>query len=106
MTAADTVRATIRLHNSGSRAAHEIVQVYVRDSVTTASWADKELKAYRHVDLAPGETTIVELELPVADCSIINAAGQRVVEPGEFELLVGPSSRDEVLHAVRFTVGA
>ena len=106
VTAADTVRATIRLRNSGSRPAHEIVQVYVRDSVTSASWADKELKAYRHVDLAPGETTIVELELPVADCSIINAAGQRVVEPGAFELLIGPSSRDEVLHAVGFTVSA
>ena len=106
VTAADTVRATIRLHNSGSRPAHEIVQVYVRDSVTTASWADKELKAYRHVDLAPGETTIVELELPVAECSIINAAGKRVVEPGAFELLIGPSSRDEVLHSVGFTVAA
>ncbi len=106
VTAADTVRATIRLRNSGSRPAHEIVQVYVRDSVTSASWADKELKAYRHVDLEPGETTIVELELPVADCSIINAAGQRVVEPGAFELLIGPSSRDEVLHAVGFTVSA
>ncbi|MDJ0334112.1 glycoside hydrolase family 3 N-terminal domain-containing protein [Salinibacterium sp. G-O1] len=106
VTAADTVRATIRLRNSGSRSAHEIVQVYVRDSVTSASWADKELKAYRHVDLAPGETTIVELGLPVADCSIINAAGQRVVEPGAFELLIGPSSRDEVLHAVGFNVSA
>jgi beta-glucosidase len=101
---ADTVRATIRLTNSGSRPARELVQVYVRDSVTSASWADKELKAYVHVDLAPGESTVAELCVPVADCSIVTAAGERVVEPGAFELLIGPSSRDEVLHAVGFTV--
>jgi len=100
----DTVRATVRLHNTGTRPAHEIVQVYVRDLVTSASWADKELKAYRHVDLAPGQSIVVELEVPVADCSIVDATGNRVVEPGEFELLIGPSSRDDVLHAVGFTV--
>jgi len=100
----DTVRATVRLHNTGARPAHEIVQVYVRDLVTSASWADKELKAYLHVDLAPGQSIVVELEVPVADCSIVDAAGNRVVEPGEFELLIGPSSRDDVLHAVGFTV--
>ena len=102
--AADSVRATVRLTNSGSRPARELVQVYVRDSVTTASWADKELKAYRHVDLAPGQSTVVELEVAVADCSIVNAAGERVVEPGDFELLIGSSSRDEALQAVGFTV--
>ena len=104
VTALDSVRATIRLHNTGSRPAHEIVQVYVRDSVTSASWADKELKAYRHVDLAPGETAVVDVDVAVADCTILTAAGERIVEPGEFELLIGPSSRDEVLHPVSFTV--
>ena len=104
VTAADTVRATIRLSNTGARPAHEIVQVYLRDSVTSASWADKELKAYAHVDLAPGESTVVELQIAVADCSIIDAAGYRVVEPGAFELLIGSSSRDEALHAVGFEV--
>jgi len=102
--AADTVRATIRLTNTGSRPTRELVQVYVRDSVTTASWADKELKAYRHVELEAGQSTVVELEVDVADCSIVNAAGERVVEPGDFELLIGSSSRDEALHSVGFSV--
>ena len=104
LTAADTVRATIRLRNTGTRPAHEVVQVYVRDCVTSASWADSELKAYAHVDIAPGESVVVDLELPVTDCSIVNAAGERVVEPEDFELLIGPSSRAEVLHTVSFTV--
>ncbi|MDR7190357.1 beta-glucosidase [Microbacterium sp. BE35] len=100
----DTVRALVDLHNTGDRPAHEIVQVYVRDSVTSVSWADKELKAYRHVELQPGETVTVELSLPVAECTIVDAAGRRLVEAGEFELLVGPSSRDDVLLSARFHV--
>lgn len=104
--AGDTVTATITLRNTGDRPAHEIVQVYVRDTVTSASWADKELKAYRHIDLAPGEEATVDLSVAVADCTIVNAAGDRVVEPGAFELLIGSSSRDEALQAAEFTVVA
>lgn len=105
VSAADTVRARVTLRNSGSRPAHEVVQVYVRDKVTSVSWADKELKAYRHVDLAPGESTTVEVEVAAADCTIVDAAGRRIVEPGDFELLIGPSSRDEVLQPAAFTIG-
>ena len=90
--------------NTGSRPARETVQVYVRDSVTSVSWADKELKTYRQVDVAPGESVRVRLELPVADCSIVDAAGIRLVESGAFELLVGSSSRDDALLSAAFTV--
>ena len=80
------------------------MQVYVSDTVTSATWADKELKAYRQVDLAPGQTHEVEIEVPVADCTIVDARGERVVEPGDFELLVGSSSRDADLLSIRFEV--
>ncbi len=83
-----------------------VLQAYVRDAVTSASWADKELKAYRHVDLAPGAEETVELEVPVADCTIVDATGARIAEPGAFELLIGSSSRDEDLRSVSFTVAA
>ncbi len=102
--AADTVRARVTLSNNGSRPALETVQVYVRDLVTSASWADKELKSFTQVPLDPGDSVTVELELPVAACSIVDASGRRVVEPGRFELLVGPSSRDEVLLTAGFEV--
>jgi beta-glucosidase len=104
VTTTGTVVAHVTVRNTGARSVLETVQVYVRDVVTSVSWADKELKAYRQVQVAPGETARVRLELPVADCSIVDAAGRRVVEPGEFELLVGPSSRDSVLLAGAFTV--
>ncbi|MDJ1114900.1 glycoside hydrolase family 3 N-terminal domain-containing protein [Microbacterium dauci] len=100
----DTVRARVTLRNTGDRPAHEIVQVYVRDRVTSVSWADKELKAYRHVELAPGESTTVEVAVDAADCTIVDAAGNRIVEPGAFELLIGPSSRDAALLPVGFEI--
>ncbi|WP_400994900.1 glycoside hydrolase family 3 N-terminal domain-containing protein [Agromyces sp. GXQ0307] len=98
------VRAVVTVTNTGDRPAREVVQVYVRDQVTSVSWADKELKAYRHVDLEPGASCVVDIELAVADCTLVDANGARVVEPGTFELLVGPSSRDDALLAASFTV--
>lgn len=100
----ETVRARLTLTNTGRRPALETVQVYLRDLVTSVTWACKELKAYRQVWLEPGQREVVELELPVSECTLVNAKGVRVVEPGEFELLVGRSSRNRDLAAARFAV--
>ncbi|RDV44181.1 beta-glucosidase [Leifsonia sp. ku-ls] len=102
----DDIVAEVTVRNSGERPVRETVQVYVRDSVTSVSWTDRELKAYRQVELEPGESARVRLVLPVADCTIVDAAGTRLVEPGAFELLVGPSSREESLLAAPFEVVA
>ncbi|MGP7959541.1 glycoside hydrolase family 3 N-terminal domain-containing protein [Sanguibacter sp. A247] len=103
VSATDEVRARVTLTNTGSRPALETVQVYVSDVVTSVSWADKELKGYRQVAVAPGESVVVDLEIPVSECTIVDAAGRRVVEPGVFELLVGPSARAEALLSASFT---
>jgi beta-glucosidase len=94
------VRGRVTVTNTGERPTVETVQVYVSDRVTSVTWADRELTTFRRVPLAPGESVVVEVEVPAADCAIVDAAGRRVVEPGEFELLVGPSSRrDDLLVA-------
>lgn len=93
LTASETVRARVTVANTGSRDAIETVQVYVRDVNTSATWADRELKSFAHVTVAPGESATVELEVPTAACSIVTSEGERVVESGAFELLVGRSSR-------------
>ena len=80
------------------------MQLYIRDDVTSVSWADTELKAFRQVELAAGESQVVEVDVPVADCTIVDQPGQRIVEAGRFELLIAPSSRDEVLLRAHFTV--
>jgi len=101
-----TVRAHVTVANTGARPALETVQVYISDRVTSASWADKELTAYRQVRVAPGESRVVPVEVPIAACSIVDAQGRRVVEPGEFELLVGHSSTDEDLLRASFALHA
>ncbi|MEU1213841.1 glycoside hydrolase family 3 N-terminal domain-containing protein [Streptomyces sp. NPDC005791] len=100
----DTLRARVTVRNTGARPALETVQAYISDTVTSVTWAEKELKAYRQVTLAPGEEREVLLELPVSECTLVDAAGRRVVEPGAFELLVGPSSSDDTLLRAGFTV--
>ncbi|GAB3598104.1 exo-beta-d-1,3/1,6-glucosidase [Microbacterium tumbae] len=101
-----TIVAEVTVTNTGARPVRETVQVYVRDEVTSVSWADRELKAYRQVELASGASERVRIELPVSACTIVDAGGDRIVEPGEFALLVGPSSREEALLAASFTLRA
>ena len=100
----DTVRASIELTNTGGRAGVEVVQAYVGDVVTSYSWTDRELKAFRRVALEPGQSATVTFDIPVAACTIVDAEANRIVEPGEFELLIGHSSRREDLRRAVFTV--
>ena len=102
----DTIHASIALTKTGSRPGSEVVQAYVTDLVTSCTWADRELKAFQRVELQPGESTTVSFDIPVRDCSIVDAQAHRVVEPGEFELLIGHSSRRSDLTCARFTVRA
>ena len=94
----------ITVENTGPRSGRETIQVYLSDLVTSATWVDKELKAYQQVDLDPHERKTVQMSLPVSACSFVNAAAERLVEPREFELRVGPNSRDADLLKVRFRV--
>ncbi|MEV6494339.1 glycoside hydrolase family 3 N-terminal domain-containing protein, partial [Actinoplanes sp. NPDC051633] len=90
----EVLRASVRLTNTGRRPALETVQAYVHDVVTSVTWAVQELKAYRQVEVPAGQSVTVTIELPAADCTLVTADGDRVVEPGAFELRVGPNSRD------------
>lgn len=100
----DMIHAHVDVTNTGDRAGVEVVQAYVSDVVTSVSWTDRELKAFRRVELEPGETKTVEFEIPVADCSIVGSDARRFVEPGEFELLIGHSSRRDDLNSATFEV--
>ena len=91
------VSVSVDVANVGGREGDEVVQVYVSDVVTTATWVNKALKGFARVHLEPGETKTVTVELPWGSLQIVNAAGEVVVEPGEFEIRVGPSSRDSDL---------
>ena len=100
----DTVHAEITLTNTGDRKGTEVVQLYIGDIVTSYSWTDRELKAFHRVELEPGESETVAFDIPVSDCTIVDSEANRIVEPGEFEVLIGHSSRREDLKRTTFTV--
>ena len=100
----DTVHAEITLTNTGDRKGTEVVQLYIGDIVTSYSWTDRELKAFQRVELEPGESETVAFDIPVSDCTIVDSEANRIVEPGEFEVLIGHSSRREDLKRITFTV--
>ncbi len=103
-TAEDTIRASVEVMNSGSRPGVEVVQAYISDIVTSYSWTDRELKAFQRVTIEPGQRVTVNFEIPVSDCTIVDSQARRIVEPGEFELLIGHSSRRDDLRGATFTV--
>ncbi|MGN0213463.1 MAG: glycoside hydrolase family 3 N-terminal domain-containing protein [Muribaculaceae bacterium] len=90
----DTIAIDVKLRNAGTQRGKEVVQVYVRDVVSSVVTPVKQLKAFAKVDLAAGEVRTVRLAIPVADLALYNREMRRVVEPGEFELQIGSASDD------------
>jgi beta-glucosidase len=91
----DGLVVSVKIKNTGKRAGKEIVQVYVRDVRSSLVRPEKELKAFAKVELQPGASQTVNLHLDQEAFWFYDPArGGWVTEPGEFEILVGASSRD------------
>ena len=86
-------QVAVEVTNSGARAGDEIVQLYVSDEVTSVTWVEHALKAFQRITLLPGETRRVHFTIPYGEFSLVDAEARSVVEPGSFEIRVGPSSR-------------
>lgn len=84
---------SVSVTNTGNVAADEVVQMYIRDEVSTVTRPVMELKGFERVSLAPGETKQVDLAITPAALQFYNREMKRVVEPGEFEIMVGSSSQ-------------
>jgi beta-glucosidase len=80
--------------NTGKREGTEVVQMYIRDVVSSATRPVKELKGFRKVRLGPGESTTVKFDITPELLAFYDIDMQYVVEPGDFEIMVGNSSRD------------
>ncbi|MEO0367110.1 MAG: glycoside hydrolase family 3 C-terminal domain-containing protein, partial [Pseudomonadota bacterium] len=91
-----------RVTNTGKVAADEIVQLYIRDKVSSVTRPVKQLRGFERVSLAPGESRVVRFPITPSSLSFYNRDMQRVVEPGEFEIMVGNSSTE--LQSVTLTV--
>lgn len=100
----ESLDVSVTVRNSGGRAGTEIVQLYLNDIFTSLSTPEKTLKRYQRVHLERGESQVLSFELSPEDLSFIGRDGTPVTEPGEFEVMVGSSSRDEDLLRARFTL--
>ena len=89
----DTLAVQVEIKNTGKRAGKEVAQLYIRDPVASRSRPVRELKAFEKVALAPGETRLVTLRVPVRELGFHLDDGTYVVEPGRFEVGVGADSR-------------
>ena len=90
--------------NTGARDGAEVVQLYVRDLVSSVTRPVKELKGFERVFLRAGETKTVTLDITPESLAFYDANMDYVVEPGEFAIMVGSSSRDCDLQRVTLHV--
>lgn len=104
LSACDTFACEVTITNTSDRPGTEIAQLYISDLVTSVTWVEKELKAFQRVHLDDGESKRIRFEVPVSEFSIVNGNCERVVEPGEFEIQVGASSRNRDLLKQTVTV--
>lgn len=89
---ADTVHVEVEVANTGARAGDEVVQLYIRDQVSSVTRPVLELKGFERVSLKPGERRTVRFTLGRDAFSLWNLAMKEIVEPGLFDIMAGPSS--------------
>jgi beta-glucosidase len=95
-----SARVKVDVTNTGKRSGEEIVQMYIRDKVSSVTRPVKELKGFRRILLNPRETKTVTFEIKPDHLAFHNIDMKHVVEPGDFEIMVGNSSRDEDLQRI------
>lgn len=102
--AGDTVFVDVAVRNSGRRPGKEVVQLYVRDVVSSVMTPVKQLKAFDKIYIEPQKTVTVRLAVPVTELMLTDDFGKRFLEEGEFEFMVGSAS-DNIAFTVPVQVG-
>lgn len=98
----ENVIVTVDVKNIGERLGDEIVQLYIRDKVCSITRPIKELKDFKRISLKPGETKQVSFIVTPDKLKFYNVNMTEIVEPGDFEIMVGPSS--QTLDSIKLTV--
>lgn len=93
-----SVQVSATITNRGTRAAEEVVQLYVHDRVASVTQPVRELKAFRKVALAPGQSQVVTFTLTPADLAFYGLQDRPTVEPGTFDVWIAPSAQAEGVH--------
>ncbi len=99
-----STRILVEVTNTGKRAGAEVVQMYIRDLFSSVTRPVKELKGFQKIFLAAGETKTVTIDITPESLAFYDTRMKYVIEPGNFEIMVGNSSRDADLQSVILTV--
>lgn len=100
----ESVKVYVKVKNTGKVKGDEVVQLYIRDRISSVTRPVKELKDFRRVTLEPGEEKTVELLITPDKLSFYNIDMKFVTEPGEFIVWTGSSSDSKVLKSATLTV--
>ena len=88
------VSVSCQVTNSGDIAGDEVVQLYINDVLSSTTTYEKNLRGFERVHLMPGESKTVTFQIVPDDLVLINANHERVIEPGEFKVMIGASYED------------
>ncbi|MYM66756.1 beta-glucosidase [Pseudoduganella sp. FT55W] len=88
----ESTKVEVDVTNTGKRAGDEVVQIYIRDDVSSVTRPVLELKAFKRVTLQPGEKRTLSFDIKPSDLWFYNTDMKRVVEPGSFTIHAGPDS--------------
>ncbi len=101
----DKISVSVDVKNTGQRFGEEVVQLYIRDDVSSFTRPVKELKGYKRVALQAGETKTVTLEISAESLAMYDVDYNFVVEEGTFTIMTGNSSEDKKLMKTSINVG-
>jgi len=99
-----STRVLVDVTNTGKKTGDEVVQLYIRDCVSSVTRPVKELKGFRRITLQPGQTQTVAFDITPEHLAFYDINMEYTVEPGTFEIMAGNSSRDQDLMKVVLTV--
>jgi beta-glucosidase len=100
MSASDTAMIRCTVKNVGGRRGDEVVQLYIRDVIASLARPVIELKGFQRVSLAPGESKTLTFALGPDQLKMLNEKMQWIVEPGDFRVMIGSSSKDIRLRGI------
>jgi len=94
LTDRDTIELSLKVRNTGAVSGKEVVQVYINDLISSVTTPVKVLKDFKKVSIKNGETSTLNFSIPCRELGLWNKDMNYIVEPGEFEIMIGASSED------------
>jgi beta-glucosidase len=90
----DTVKLSVNIKNTGTLTGKEVVQVYINDKISSVTTPVKVLKGFKKTEIKPAETTTLRFSIPCKELGLWDKNMNYVIEPGEFDIMIGASAED------------